>query len=165
MLPLRRGDGLRHPLPAADPSDRESLSQGAQQHAQRRANRSQPWAIGDESGGHKSVHAALGTPRRLRCIRAPGARLGMERRSTSPFRHRPTIPRQEHPSGFEDGPTDRFSTREPPKKYHRISAFDFEFSWLRSGNELLSVFESGSSTAFASSASTTRTQVSAVLGV
>ena len=54
-------DGLRRGLPPANPSDRQILSQGTEQHAHPGpADPGSPWAIGAAEGGHDAIHPDLG---------------------------------------------------------------------------------------------------------
>ena len=93
-LDVRRRHGLRHPLPAADPSDRPRVPQGAEQHAERRAERPrQP--MGDRRRRRRAQGGAsrARNARRLRSPRQGGSAPRSSRsRSTSPSRSRPTIP-------------------------------------------------------------------------
>ena len=159
-----RRDGLRRPLPAADPSHRQELPQRAQQHAERRrltipAARGR---IGATEGGHKAIDPRLGTLADFdRFVAAPQRARVSRSRSTSPFSARPTIRTStEHPEWFRHRPDGTIKYAEnPPKKYQDIYPFDFESVdwpalWRRA--EAASS-RSGSAMASASSASTIRT--------
>ena len=76
---LRRLDGLRRALPAADPSDRPQLPQGEEQHARSgTGRRRQP--LGDRGRG--------GRPRCRRAVARHHRRLRPLRRGSGPLRHR-----------------------------------------------------------------------------
>ena len=141
---LRRLDGLRRGLPAADPSDRPQHPQRAEQHARR--GPAIPAARGRSApaGGTRAVEPGARHARRLRSLRRSRARLGSRSRSISPSRRRPIIPRcASIPSGSGSGPTARSKYAEnPPKKYQDIYPFDFESSdWQALWTELRDVIE------------------------
>ena len=103
-----------------------------------------PWAIGDESGGHKSVHAALGTLDDFDAFVRRAHAFGMEVALDIAFQASADHPYvKEHPEWFRRRPDGSIQYAEnPPKKYQDIYPFDFECeSWVALWNELLSVFE------------------------
>ena len=128
---LRRVDGLRRPVPAADPSDRPQLPQGTQQRARRRGP-----AIRAAHGRSAPTKAATrrSSPGSARSTDFDRFVDGSERasasrsRSTSRFRRRRIIPRsREHPEWFRHRPDGTIKYAEnPPKKYQDIYPFDFE---------------------------------------
>ena len=121
---LRGGDGIRRPLPAADPSDRPQLPQGAQQFADARPERSgQP--LGDRIGRGRAHGGGTGArhDRGFRSLRRGGAAAGPRDRA----RHRATRPRRitptsaSIPSGSATGRTARSSTPRTRRRSTRTS--------------------------------------------
>ena len=143
--PLRRGDGVRRPLPAADPPDRPGLPQGAEQHADPRPRRPrQPLGDRRPRGRAQGRPPRAGDARRLR---PPGRRRrrssAWRSRSTSPSSARRTTPTSsEHPQWFRHRPDGTIKYAEnPPKKYQDIYPIDFECDdWEALWAELRDVF-------------------------
>ena len=106
---LRRRDGLRRRLPAADPPDRRGQPQGPEQHPRSRRpdDVGSPWAIGSHGRRPRRHPPGAGHDGRLRRLRAPGpASSAWRSRSTSRCRPRPTTRGStEHPEWFTTRPT------------------------------------------------------------
>jgi starch synthase (maltosyl-transferring) len=103
-----------------------------------------PWAIGADDGGHKAVHADLGTLEEFRSLREAAEQHGMEVALDIAFQCSPDHPYvSEHPEWFRKRPDGSIQYAEnPPKKYQDIYPFDFETSdWRAMWAELKSVFE------------------------
>jgi starch synthase (maltosyl-transferring) len=87
-----------------------------------------PWAIGSESGGHKSIDPRLGTMKDFLEFTGRAAELGLEVALDLAYQCTPEHPYvKEHPEWFsrrQDG-TIKFAEN-PPKKYEDIYPFDFE---------------------------------------
>ncbi len=108
-------DGLRRPLPAADPPDRRAAPQGSEQQPTdaQPGDAGSPWAIGAAEGGHTAVHpgararvedfAELAAQRR-------DARARGRARHRLPVLARPPLGAASIPSGSGTGPTARSST-------------------------------------------------------
>lgn len=89
-----------------------------------------PWAIGSAEGGHKAIHAELGTLDDLKnLIRAAGEH-GIDLALDIAFQCAPEHPYvKEHPDWFKHRPDGTIQYAEnPPKKYQDIYPFDFESS-------------------------------------
>ena len=87
-----------------------------------------PWAIGARTGGHMSVHPALGTIDDLRALTAAAAERGIRIALDIAFQASPDHPwAREHPEWFRRLPdgTIRYAEN-PPKRYEDIYPFDFE---------------------------------------
>ena len=160
---LRRGDGLRRALPAADPPDRARAPQGPQQHARRR-RRATSAARGRSAPPRAATRRSAPAARHARGFRAlvarARARTGSRSRWTSPSSARPTIRTcRAHPTWFRRRPDGSVQYAEnPPKKYQDIYPFDFESDdWRAVAGARRACSSSGSARACASSASTTRT--------
>ena len=102
-----------------------------------------PWAIGDESGGHKAVHRDLGTLEDFRDFLKSARGLGMEVAMDIAFQCSPDHPYvKEHPQWFRwraDGSIQY--AENPPKKYQDIYPINFETDdWRALWEELRSVF-------------------------
>ena len=102
-----------------------------------------PWAIGGESGGHKSIHPALGTLADFERLVAKASERGIEIALDIAFQTSPDHPYvREHPEWFlkrADG-TIQYAEN-PPKKYQDIYPFHFETdAWRELWEELKSVF-------------------------
>lgn len=102
-----------------------------------------PWAIGGEGGGHKAVHAELGTVDDLRRLVARAKEKRIAVALDIAFQASPDHPYvREHPEWFvhrADG-TIQYAEN-PPKKYQDVYPFDFECDdWQGLWAELLSVF-------------------------
>jgi len=101
-----------------------------------------PWAIGSEAGGHKAVHADLGTIEDFRRFVATAAELDLEVALDIAFHCSPDHPYlREHPQWFRHRPDGTIKHAEnPPKKYEDIVPFDFECDdWEALWDELKSV--------------------------
>jgi starch synthase (maltosyl-transferring) len=87
-----------------------------------------PWAIGAADGGHKAIHAELGTPADFRRLVAAARDLGMEIALDVAFQCSPDHPYvRRHPEWFKHRPDGTIQYAEnPPKKYEDIYPFDFE---------------------------------------
>ena len=163
QLPRARRARLRRRLPAADPPDRRDEPQGPQQLARRRGRGDPgvPWAIGARTAATtrctptsaRSTTSTRSSPRR--------ASTASTSRSTSRSSARADHPwLTEHPEWFHRRPDGTLKYAEnPPKKYQDIYNVNLDSRGLarRSGRRCRDASSSGSSTACASSASTTRT--------
>ncbi len=102
-----------------------------------------PWAIGSPEGGHKDIHAQLGTLSDLhRLIQAAGQR-GIDVALDIAFQCSPDHPYvKQHPQWFRHRPDGTIQYAEnPPKKYQDIYPFDFETpDWRALWRELTDVF-------------------------
>lgn len=101
-----------------------------------------PWAIGSQSGGHKSIHPDLGTiddfERLCRTARGHGIEMALD----IAFQCSPDHPYvREHPEWFRKRPDGTIQYAEnPPKKYQDILPLDFEtLQWRELWHELESV--------------------------
>jgi starch synthase (maltosyl-transferring) len=102
-----------------------------------------PWAIGSESGGHKSVHPDLGTLEDFREFLNNARGLGMEVALDIALQCSPDHPYvKEHPQWFRWRPDGSIQYAEnPPKKYQDIYPINFETDdWQALWEELRSVF-------------------------
>ena len=103
-----------------------------------------PWAIGGREGGHKSIHAELGTLEDFRALCSAARSQGMEVALDIAFQCSPDHPYvKEHPEWFRKRPDGTIQYAEnPPKKYQDIYPFDFECeNWQALWHELRSVFQ------------------------
>ena len=103
-----------------------------------------PWAIGSEKGGHKSIHAQLGTLEDFRRLVAKGKERGIDLALDIAFQCSPDHPYvTEHPEWFRRRPDGTIQYAEnPPKKYQDIYPFDFETEqWRELWEELKSVVQ------------------------
>jgi starch synthase (maltosyl-transferring) len=103
-----------------------------------------PWAIGAETGGHKSIHPQLGTLEDFRHLVAQAKERGIEIALDIAFQASPDHPYvKEHPEWFLKRPDGTIQYAEnPPKKYQDIYPFHFESdAWRELWEELKSVFE------------------------
>ncbi len=101
-----------------------------------------PWGIGSEEGGHKSVHADLGTLGDFRHLVTAASQQGIDVALDIAFQCSPDHPyTREHPEWFKHRPDGSIQYAEnPPKKYEDIYPFDFETeSWRELWQELLSI--------------------------
>jgi len=101
-----------------------------------------PWAIGSDEGGHKSVHAELGTLEDYKTLIAEAKKLGVDIALDLAFQCAPDHPYvKEHPEWFRQRPDGTIQYAEnPPKKYQDIYPFNFETeSWKPLWEELKSV--------------------------
>ena len=87
-----------------------------------------PWAIGAKEGGHKSIHAPLGTLREFDALVAAAREHGMELALDIAFQCSPDHPWvAEHPDWFNIRPDGSIQYAEnPPKKYQDIYPLNFE---------------------------------------
>jgi starch synthase (maltosyl-transferring) len=87
-----------------------------------------PWAIGSEEGGHKSIHAQLGTLRDFKDLMSSARDLGIELALDIAFQCSPDHPWvTEHPDWFIHRPDGSIQYAEnPPKKYQDIYPLNFE---------------------------------------
>ncbi len=103
-----------------------------------------PWAIGSAKGGHKAVHAELGTLDDFRRLVLRAREYGIEVAMDIAFQCAPDHPYvAEHPSWFRWRPDGTVQYAEnPPKKYQDIYPFDFESEdWYELWLELKSIFD------------------------
>jgi starch synthase (maltosyl-transferring) len=86
-----------------------------------------PWAIGDESGGHKAIHPDLGTIEDFDAFVAEAERLGLEIALDYAIQCSPDHPYvREHPDWFYRRPDGSIRYAEnPPKKYQDIYPINF----------------------------------------
>jgi starch synthase (maltosyl-transferring) len=102
-----------------------------------------PWAIGSEEGGHKSIHAELGTLADYIALIAEAKKMGIDLAMDVAFQCAPDHPYvKEHPDWFRQRPDGTIQYAEnPPKKYQDIYPFNFETDdWKNLWDELKSVF-------------------------
>ena len=102
-----------------------------------------PWAIGSKEGGHKSIHAQLGTLRQFDALVAATHDHGMELALDIAFQCSPDHPWvTEHPNWFVIRPDGSIQYAEnPPKKYQDIYPLNFESSdWRGLWEALRDVF-------------------------
>ncbi|MGH9868829.1 MAG: alpha-1,4-glucan--maltose-1-phosphate maltosyltransferase [Candidatus Polarisedimenticolia bacterium] len=98
-----------------------------------------PWAIGAAEGGHRSIHPALGTLDRFRCLIERASAHGLEIAMDIAFQCAPDHPWvEEHPSWFRHAPDGSVRHAEnPPKVYEDIYPLDFESAdWRALWDEL-----------------------------
>jgi starch synthase (maltosyl-transferring) len=103
-----------------------------------------PWAIGSRDGGHKAIHAELGTLEDFRRLLAAAGEVGIEIALDLAFQATPDHPYvTEHPEWFLKRPDGSIQYAEnPPKKYQDIYPFHFETeNWNTLGNELKSIVD------------------------
>jgi starch synthase (maltosyl-transferring) len=101
-----------------------------------------PWAIGSSEGGHKSIHAELGTLDDFKHLLAVAQEQGLKIALDIAYQCSPDHPYiTEHPEWFRHRPDGTIQHAEnPPKKYEDIVPFDFECaSWHELWAELLSI--------------------------
>src|SRR3954454_6552632 len=102
-----------------------------------------PWAIGNEDGGHKAIHPALGTLEDFRAFVAAAKEHGIDVAMDIAFQCSPDHPYvKEHPEWFRARPDGSIQYAEnPPKKYEDIYPFDFDTKdWRAMWDELKSIF-------------------------
>ena len=87
-----------------------------------------PWAIGAADGGHRAIHAELGTLDDFKRLLAAARALDIEVALDIAFQSSPDHPYvAEHPAWFRHRPDGSVQFAEnPPKKYQDIYPFDFE---------------------------------------
>jgi len=103
-----------------------------------------PWAIGASSGGHKAVHAQLGTLADVRFLVDEARRLGIDLALDIAYQCSPDHPyAAEHAEWFQKRPDGSIQYAEnPPKKYQDIYPFHFESpEWRKLWLELKSVLD------------------------
>lgn len=103
-----------------------------------------PWAIGSDEGGHKDIHAELGTLADFRKLIAEAKKLNIDVAMDIAFQCAPDHPYvKAHPQWFRQRPDGSIQYAEnPPKKYQDIYPFNFESEdWKALWEELRSVFE------------------------
>lgn len=101
-----------------------------------------PWAIGSDEGGHKSIHAELGTLDDYKELIRQANKLGIDIALDIAFQCAPDHPYvKEHPEWFRQRPDGTIQYAEnPPKKYQDIYPFNFETdNWKELWEELKSV--------------------------
>jgi starch synthase (maltosyl-transferring) len=101
-----------------------------------------PWAIGSDEGGHKAIHAELGTLEDYKKLIAEARKLNIDIALDLAYQCAPDHPYvKEHPEWFKQRPDGSIQYAEnPPKKYQDIYPFNFETAhWQELWNELLSV--------------------------
>jgi starch synthase (maltosyl-transferring) len=103
-----------------------------------------PWGIGSEEGGHKAIHAKLGTLEDFRNLVAEAKKNGIEIALDLAYQCSPDHPYvSEHPEWFRRRPDGTVQYAEnPPKKYEDIYPFEFETPhWRPLWEELQSIVE------------------------
>jgi len=103
-----------------------------------------PWAIGAKEGGHKAIHADLGSLLDFQALVESARKLNIDIALDIAFQCSPDHPYvTEHPKWFRRRPDGTVQYAEnPPKKYQDIYPFDFESEeWPELFDELKSVFE------------------------
>ncbi len=87
-----------------------------------------PWAIGAKEGGHKAIHAQLGTLEDLKQLQKAARERGIEIAIDIAFQSSPDHPYlKEHREWFRERPDGTVQYAEnPPKKYQDIYPFNFE---------------------------------------
>jgi starch synthase (maltosyl-transferring) len=101
-----------------------------------------PWAIGSDEGGHKSVHAELGTLDDYKKLIEEAKKQNIDIALDLAFQCAPDHPYViEHPEWFKQRPDGTIQYAEnPPKKYQDIYPFNFETeAWKELWIELKSV--------------------------
>jgi starch synthase (maltosyl-transferring) len=101
-----------------------------------------PWAIGSDEGGHKAIHAELGTLEDYKKLIEECRKLGLSIALDLAFQCAPDHPYvKEHPDWFKQRPDGSIQYAEnPPKKYQDIYPFNFETrDWKALWKELKSV--------------------------
>jgi starch synthase (maltosyl-transferring) len=102
-----------------------------------------PWAIGSAEGGHKSIHAELGTIADFRKFVAKANEFNLSVALDIAFQAAPDHPYvRDHEAWFRKRPDGTIQYAEnPPKKYQDIYPFDYESEdWAGMWEELKSVF-------------------------
>jgi starch synthase (maltosyl-transferring) len=102
-----------------------------------------PWAIGGPEGGHKAIHAELGSFDDFAHLVAKAREVGLEIALDIAFQCSPDHPYvREHPEWFRHRPDGTIKYAEnPPKKYQDIYPLDLECDdWKALWNELRDVF-------------------------
>lgn len=102
-----------------------------------------PWAIGAETGGHKSIDPQLGTLADFQHLLSKARELGLDIALDIAFQCSPDHPYlSQHPEWFRRRADGSIQYAEnPPKKYEDIVPFNFETdAWSELWQELLDVF-------------------------
>ena len=103
-----------------------------------------PWAIGNKKGGHKAIHAQLGTLADFKRLVKAANQFGIELAMDIAYQCAPDHPYvKKHPQWFKWRPDGTVQFAEnPPKKYEDILPFDFETDdWENLWMELKSVID------------------------
>lgn len=103
-----------------------------------------PWAIGSEEGGHRDIHAALGTLENFKAFAREASEHGLEVALDIAFQCSPDHPYvKRHPEWFQWRPDGSVQFAEnPPKKYQDILPLYFETEdWKALWTELKAVFD------------------------
>ncbi|HUP89295.1 MAG TPA: alpha-1,4-glucan--maltose-1-phosphate maltosyltransferase, partial [Longimicrobiales bacterium] len=103
-----------------------------------------PWAIGSAEGGHKAIHAQLGSLKDFQRLHARAKSLGIEIALDIAFQAAPDHPYvSENDQWFRKRPDGTIQYAEnPPKKYQDIYPFDFDTEDIKGmWAELRSVFD------------------------
>ena len=103
-----------------------------------------PWAIGALDGGHREIHAELGSLEDFHRLIAEARTCGLELAMDIAFQCSPDHPYVcEHPEWFRHRPDGSIQYAEnPPKKYQDIYPFDFECAdWPALWEELKGIIE------------------------
>ena len=101
-----------------------------------------PWAIGSDEGGHKAIHAELGTLQDYKHLITEAKKHHIDIALDLAFQCAPDHPYvKEHPQWFKQRPDGTIQYAEnPPKKYQDIYPFNFETdNWMALWQELKSV--------------------------
>ncbi len=103
-----------------------------------------PWAIGNDEGGHKSIHRELGTMEDFKHFVLKAKSMDMEVALDIAFQCSPDHPYvKSHPEWFYHRPDGSIRYAEnPPKKYYDIYPLDFDNrDWKNLWEELRSIFD------------------------
>lgn len=103
-----------------------------------------PWAIGNATGGHHSIHPQLGTLKDFKTLIAEAKKLDIELALDIAYQCAPDHPYvKSHPQWFKWRPDGTVQYAEnPPKKYEDILPFNFETEdWQNLWQELKSVVD------------------------
>jgi starch synthase (maltosyl-transferring) len=103
-----------------------------------------PWAIGNEEGGHKSIHPQLGTIQDFQSLIKAAKLLNIELAMDIAFQCSPDHPYVKlHPEWFRWRPDGTVQYAEnPPKRYEDILPFNFETDqWQSLWKELKSIID------------------------
>jgi starch synthase (maltosyl-transferring) len=103
-----------------------------------------PWAIGNENGGHKSIHPELGTIKDFTALIKAANESGIELAMDIAFQCAPDHPYvKQYPQWFKWRPDGTVQYAEnPPKRYEDILPFDFETEdWQSLWQELKSIID------------------------
>ena len=127
-----------HPIGVTERKGRNNMLQAV------KGDVGSPWAIGAKEGGHKAIHADLGSFEDFAALVREAKKRNMRVALDIAFQCSPDHPYvREHPEWFKQRPDGTVQYAEnPPKKYQDIYPFDFESSqWKSLWEELKSVFE------------------------